>query len=88
MFNIDVFLFFHINIILSESSPFSFFPVAIENDANHALNHKRTREIMDGDDVSGDCKRPYLEKDSALDEVLSDISDDADEILNREDSVS
>lgn len=58
----------------------------IENNANHTLSHKKSREIVEGDDVSAETKRPYGEKDSALDEVLSDISDDADEILNREDS--
>lgn len=61
-----------------------------ENDTNQTANHKRGREVIDGDDTSstGDNKRPFLEKDAALEEVLSDISDDADEILNREDSVS
>ncbi|XP_034236721.1 zinc finger CCCH domain-containing protein 13-like isoform X2 [Thrips palmi] len=72
--------------VLSDNKNDTKVDAKIENDTNHTMNHKRTREIGDGDDVSADSKRPYLEKDSALDEVLSDISDDADEILNREDS--
>ena len=59
-----------------------------ESDANLSASHKRGREASDGDETSstGDIKRPFIEKDPALEEVLSDISDDADEILNREDS--
>ncbi len=65
------------------------FPVAAsESIANLPLSHKRVRESMEGDESSSENKRLLLEKDSALEEVLSDISDDADEILNREDSVS
>ncbi|KAE8741630.1 hypothetical protein FOCC_FOCC012832 [Frankliniella occidentalis] len=57
-----------------------------ENSNNLPSNHKRVREVADGEETSAENKRLLLEKDSALEEVLSDISDDADEILNREDS--
>lgn len=64
------------------------FTAGAETPSNHSTNHKRVRELLEVDESSGDSKRPLLEQDSALEEVLSDISDDADEILNREDSVS
>lgn len=51
-------------------------------------SHKRARE--DGD-ILMDAKKPRLEEPPSstnLEEALSDISDDPDEILNREDIVS
>ncbi|KAK3919020.1 Fl(2)d-associated complex component [Frankliniella fusca] len=59
---------------------------ASENSANLSLSHKKVCDVAEGDESSAESKRLALEKDSALEEVLSDISDDADEILNREDS--
>jgi len=55
-----------------------------------APNLKRLREV--GDDeaslAGSEPKRPFVEDTAPLEEVLSDISDDADEILNRDDGVS
>lgn len=51
-------------------------------------SHKRQRE---DNDIPVEAKKPRLEDplpSAMLEEALSDISDDPDEILNREDIVS
>lgn len=50
---------------------------------------KRPRDASDSEADKPEAKKPCLEESTPLEGDLSDISDDdADEILNREDSVS